>query len=171
VHEIWGKCPKTLAPEVIMYREEADIQQKLEDFYLPFGGQLCEDNRWVILSKKIPWNKIESDYAKQFSSSNMGAPAKPFRMALGSLIIKEKFQLSDEETVEHIKETPYLQYFIGMEGYKDEAPFDPSMMVHFRKRLDGKILQKANEILFRQYQEEELKKNRKIRKKLKKKKG
>ena len=141
-----------------MYREEADNQQKLEDFYLPFGGQLSEDNRWVILSKKIPQNKIESDYAKQFSSSNMGAPAKPFRMALGSLIIKEKFQLSDEETVEHIKETPYLQYFIGMEGYKDEPPFDPSMMVHFRKRLDGKILQKANEILFRQYQEEELKK-------------
>lgn len=151
-----------------MYREEPEYQQKLEDFYLPFGGQLKENNRWVILSKKIPWKKIETDYIKQFSFSNMGAPAKPFRMALGSLIIKEKFQLSDEETVEHIKETPYLQYFIGMEGYKDEAPFNPSMMVHFRKRLNGQILQKANEILFRQYQEEELKKNRKIRKKLKK---
>jgi transposase, IS5 family len=152
-----------------MYREESENQQKLEDFYIPFGGHLKEDNRWVILSKKIPWNKIEADYVKQLSSSNMGAPAKPFRMALGSLIIKEKFQLSDEETVEHIKETPYLQYFIGMESYKDEAPFDPSLMVHFRKRLDGKILQKANEILFREYQEMELKKNRKIRKKLKKK--
>jgi len=141
-----------------MYREESENQQKLKDFYIPFGGHLKEDNRWVILSKKIPWNKIETDYVKQLSSSNMGAPAKPFRMALGSLIIKEKFQLSDEETVEHIKETPYLQYFIGMESYKDEAPFDPSLMVHFRKRLDGKILQKANEILFREYQEMELKK-------------
>ena len=141
-----------------MYREEADNQQKLEDFYRPFGGYLKEDNRWVILSKKIPWDKIESDYAKKFAPSNMGAPAKPFRIALGSLIIKEKLQLSDMETVELIRETPYLQYFIGMEGYKDEAPFDPSTMVHFRKRLDGKILQKANEILFRQYQEEELKK-------------
>ena len=120
-----------------MYREEADNQQKLEDFYLPFDGHLKEDNRWVILSKKIPWNKIEADYAKHFSSSNMGAPAKPFRMALGSLIIKEKLQLSDVETVELIRETPYLQYFIGMEGYKDEAPFDSSTMVHFRKRLDG----------------------------------
>ena len=45
-----------------------------------------------------------------------------------------------------------------MEGCNDEAPFDPSTMVNFRKCLDGKILQKANEILLRQYQEEELKK-------------
>lgn len=85
----------------------------------------------------------------------MGAPAKPFRMALGSLIIKEKLQLFDVETVELIRETPYLQYFIGLEGYPDEAPFT---RVHFRKRLDVKILQKANEILFRLYREEELKK-------------
>lgn len=36
-----------------MYREETEDQQKLDDFYLPFGGHLKEDNRWVILSKKI----------------------------------------------------------------------------------------------------------------------
>jgi len=154
-----------------MYREEAEEQQKIQDFYLPFGGHLDETNRWVVLSKKIPWEKIERDYSKQFSSTGKGAPAKSFRMALGSLIIKEKLQISDEEVVAQIKENPYLQYFTGLESYKDERPFDSSLMVHFRKRLDGRILQKANEILFRQYQEVELKKNRKIRKKLKKKKG
>lgn len=159
MHELRPKQPKPLAAEVSMYREEFKIQQKIEDFFLPFGGHLDGSNRWVILSKKIPWEKIESDYSKQFSSSGLGAPAKSFRMALGSLIIKEKIQLSDDETVEHIKETPYLQYFIVMEGYKDESPFDSSMMVHFRKRLDGKILQKANEVLFREYQEKDLKKN------------
>ncbi len=30
----------------------------------------------------------------------MGAPAKPFRMALGALIIKDKLGTSDSETVE-----------------------------------------------------------------------
>nr|WP_319563204.1 hypothetical protein [Marispirochaeta sp.] len=25
------------------------------DFYLPFGGRLCADNRWVQISKIIPW--------------------------------------------------------------------------------------------------------------------
>ena len=47
----------------------------------------------------------------------MGALAKPFRMALGALIIKEKLGISDRETVEQIKENPYLQYFIGLESY------------------------------------------------------
>lgn len=154
-----------------MYREENWKQHKLEDFYLPFGGHLDEENRWVILSKKIPWAELESDYAETLSGNYRGAPAKSLRMALGALIIKEKLQISDREVVDQIRETPYLQYFIGQEGYKDEAPFDPSMMVYFRKRLGGELLQKANEILFREYREEQRKKKRKLRKTLKKLKG
>jgi hypothetical protein len=34
-------------------------------------------------------------------------------MALGALIIKEISGKSDRETVEQIKENPYLQYFIA----------------------------------------------------------
>ncbi|MDA3811778.1 MAG: transposase [Spirochaetaceae bacterium] len=154
-----------------MYKEESGKQQKLEDFYLPFGGHLDEENRWIILSKKVPWEKIENDYKEKLSGTGFGAPAKPLRMALGALIIKEKLQISDREVVEQIRETPYLQYFIGLEGYEDKEPFDPSMMVHFRKRLDGQLIQKTNEILFREHREEELKKKRQIRKKLKKQKG
>ena len=142
-----------------MYREESEKQQKLEDFYLPFGGHLDEDNRWIILSKKIPWNEIEKDYKHKLSGTGLGAPAKPLRMALGALIIKEKLQISDREVVDQIRETPYLQYFIGLKGYVDEEPFDSSMMVYFRKRLDGQLIQKTNEILFKEFREAELKKN------------
>lgn len=74
----------------------------------------------------------------------MGAPAKPVRMALGALIIKEKCGYTDEETVEQIQENPYLQYFIGLTEYQDQAPFDPSMMVHFRKRLNGSTMQEIS---------------------------
>ena len=151
-----------------MYREEDKKQQKIEDFYLPFGGKLNEQNRWVILSNKIPWNQIEEEYKNQLANTGMGAPAKSVRMALGALIIKEKLQLSDREVVEQIRETPYLQYFIGLEDYQDEEPFDPSLMVHFRKRLNGEILNKANEILFKEYRDAQLKKKRQIRKRLKK---
>ncbi len=151
-----------------MYREESKKQQKLEDFYMPFGGHLNEENRWVILSGKVPWKEIENDYKEKLGNTKMGAPAKPLRMALGSLIIKEKLQIADREVVEQIRENPYLQYFIGLEGYIDEAPFDSSMMVHFRKRLDGELIQKTNEILFEEYQEALRKKKRKMRKKLKK---
>ncbi len=146
-----------------MYREESKKQQKLENFYLPFGGHLDEENRWVILSNLVPWDEIEQEYKKKLSDSRMGAPAKPLRMALGALIIKEKLQISDREVVDQIRETPYLQYFIGLDGYQDKAPFDPSMMVSFRKRLDGQLIQKTNEILFKEYQESIRKKKRKVR--------
>jgi transposase, IS5 family len=32
-----------------------------------------------------------------------------------------------------------------MEGYKDEVLFDPSMMVHFRKRITPEMLAEINE--------------------------
>jgi IS5 family transposase len=66
---------------------------------------LAEDNRWVKMAQLIPWLEFESDYAEKFPTE-MGVPAKSFRMALGALIIKEKLLISDRETVEQIRENP-----------------------------------------------------------------
>ncbi len=76
-----------------------------------------------------------------------GRPALPVRVVLRALIIKEKKRISDEELVEDIRESSYLQYFRGYEEYKDEVPFDPSMMVHLRKRLSGDILKEINMLI------------------------
>ena len=57
------------------------------------------------MANLIPWEEFEEEYAKNFAS-DIGAPALPFRMALGSLIIKERLGISDRETVEQIKENP-----------------------------------------------------------------
>ncbi len=54
---------------------------------MPFGGKLSGDNRWIKLAKLIPWDELEADNAAQFCKG-FGAPAKPFRMALGDLIIR-----------------------------------------------------------------------------------
>lgn len=127
-----------------MYRRSAKGQLSFENFYLPFSGKLSGENRWVKLAELIPWESFESEYAEQFSAGE-GAPAKSFRMALGALIIKEKLGTSDEETVEQIRENPYLQYFLGISEYSDKAPFEASMMVHFRKRLNLEIIGRINE--------------------------
>lgn len=128
-----------------MYRRPTG-QMVIEDFVLPFEGKLDANNRWVKLAKIIPWEQIEKEYADLFPSST-GTVAKPLRMALGSLIIKERCGFSDRETVEQITENPYLQYFIGLEKYQIEPPFDPSLMVSFRKRLDQKIMKKINKLI------------------------
>ena len=112
-------------------------------FEFPNAGRLSEDNRWVILAKLIPWSEFEDKYAENFSE-DIGAPAKSFRMALGALIIKEKLGTSDRETVEQIRENPYLQYFLGLEIYTNKAPFDPSMLVHFRERIGIELVNSIN---------------------------
>ncbi len=132
-----------------MYRKDDANQLQFENFYLPFGGKLRSDNRWVILSKQIPWQQVEQEYSTNFSKNDTGNPAKSARVAMGSLIIKERLGVTDRETVLQIAENPYLQYFLGFSEYKDEDPFDPSLMTHFRKRFDIDTLEEINESIVR----------------------
>jgi IS5 family transposase len=122
-------------------------QLEFEDFALPFNGGLRSDNRWVKIAKFIPWEEFESLYSKSLCGTQMGSPALSVRIAIGALIIKERLGTSDEETVEQIRENPYLQYFLGFKQYKDEAPFHPTMFVHFRKRIGKKKLAEINEVI------------------------
>jgi Transposase domain (DUF772) len=126
-----------------MYKKVEQYVRESEDFELPFGAKLAQDNRWVIMAKLIPWWEVEEEYAKKFTLE-IGAPAKSSRMALGALIIKEKLGISDRETVEQIRENPYLQYFIGLNSYSNKAPFEASMLVHFRQRLEVGLVNKIN---------------------------
>lgn len=74
--------------------------------------------------------------------------AKPLRLALEACIIQAEYGFSDEKTALMIQENPYLQYFCGYPGYDDsKLPFDPSLMVYFRKRLTPKILGEINEMI------------------------
>jgi transposase, IS5 family len=114
-----------------------------EKFELPFEGKLDPNNRWVLMSELIPWSEFEEEYSSKLSSE-MGAPAKTFRIALWSLIIKEKLGISDRETVEQIRENPYLQYFIGLSRYSNEIPFYPSLMVYFMLKISQNLINKIN---------------------------
>lgn len=49
--------------------------------------------------------------------------------------------------MEQIIENPYYQYFIGLSEYQEEAPFTPSLLVEFRKRLTDEILSEINEMI------------------------
>ena len=62
------------------------------------------------LAKLIPWHEFEEEYVAQFSSKT-GQPACDVRIALGSLLIKDRYQFSDEATVAHITMNPYLQLY------------------------------------------------------------
>ena len=125
-----------------MYRKP-DIQHSIYEFVSPFGKGLDESNRWIKLGKLIPWDTVEKEYAANFGED--GAPAKPSRMAFGALVIKARLNTTDEETVAQITENPYLQWFIGLKEFQTTPPFDPSLMTHFRKRINLDLVDSINE--------------------------
>ena len=129
-----------------MYKKNVFHQFGLTDFNQPIGLRMNPENRWIKKAELIPWTEIEERYANLFPSKT-GMPAKPLRVALGSLIIQKQYGYSDRELVEQLTENPYYQYFIGLPGYQEEAPFVPSLLVEFRKRLTDEILGEINEMI------------------------
>ena len=95
-----------------MYRLIKEKHISPQDFEIPRDKKLNPHNKWVILAELIPWQKFEAEYAANFEEK-MGAPAKSFRIALGSLIIQEISGYTDRQVIENIEENPYLQYFLG----------------------------------------------------------
>ena len=56
--------------------------------------------------------------------------------------------LSDRKTAKAIAEGPYLQYFIGVPRFQNKAPFQPTLLVEFRKRLTPEIMEQCNELIY-----------------------
>jgi len=117
-----------------MIRYKSQKQLTLPGFDTPPDMILDPDNRWVKLSECIPWDDLAQSYHKKLSAT-LGRPAKDARIVIGAVIIKHKLSVSDDETVEQIRENPYLQYFIGLKGFQSKAPFAPSLFVEVRKRM------------------------------------
>ena len=131
--------------------------------------ELDKTNRWVALGDLLPWTELEKEYNSRLGNQKKGAGNKPARMILGAMIIKHKLNLSDAETIEIIRESPYMQYFCGLHEFTDKPIFDPSLFVTIRKRIfeeelnkmTVKLLNKQRRLLEekRKREEEEAKKN------------
>lgn len=127
-----------------MYKKPDKDVMTFMDFDQPMGLEMDPENRWVRLAEIVPWEEFEEKYAALFPGTT-GNVAKPFRLALGSLLVQNKLGCSDRELVEQLTENPYLQYFIGMPGYKAKPPINASTLVLFRKRITMEMLQEVNE--------------------------
>jgi hypothetical protein len=129
-----------------------DKQLSLTDFGAAVGLRLNPENRWIKKARCIPWEEIELRYAQLFANRK-GNVAKPLRLALGACIVQREYGYSDEEIALQIQEGAYLQYFCGYREYDDsKLPFDPSLMVYFRKRLTPEVLGEINEMILAKVQ-------------------
>lgn len=127
-----------------MIRYTSQNQPALPGFDTPPEMVLDPNNRWIRLSDCIPWDDLAQSYHKTLSATS-GRPCKDARIVIGAIIIKHKLSVSDEETVEQIRENPYLQYFIGLKGFQSKAPFAPSLLVEVRKRMGQGVFDEFHE--------------------------
>ena len=85
------------------------------------------------LGDRIPWGDFEEAFGEYYSEE--GRPAKPVRLMVGLLLLKQMYNQSDEDVVERWVENPYWQQFCGMSDFQWELPCDPSDLVYFRQRI------------------------------------
>jgi IS5 family transposase len=87
----------------------------------------------LALAQKFPWAWIENEFARFYSST--GRPAKPIRLMVGLLLLKQIENLSDERVVMAWVQNPYYQAFCGVKHFQWQPPCDPTDLVHFRTRI------------------------------------
>ncbi len=103
-------------------------------FLMPtLGEQLDPRQPLRQLAETLPWSEFEQAFGKYYSAE--GRPAKPMRLMVGLLLLKEMFNQGDETAVAAWVQNPYWQYFCGMAEFQWQVPCDPSDLVYFRQRI------------------------------------
>ena len=113
-----GKSPDRTTPEL--------FRPMLTDF-------IDRGNELALLADNIDWKYFEREFAPLYSKN--GRPAKPIRLMVGCLLLKQMYDLGDETLPSEWVMNPYMQYFCGETYFQHRFPFDPSDFVHFRKRI------------------------------------
>jgi IS5 family transposase len=137
------------------YTSQNKYKQLTLDMFRSSLKDLDKTNRWVILGDTLPWAELEKIYNSRLNNIDRGAGNKPARMVIGAMIIKHKMNLSDEETIQIIRENPYMQYLCGLSELTDKPLFDPSLFVTVRKRITE---EEINEMSLRLLEEEQRRK-------------
>ena len=126
-----------------MIRYTPENQLSIEAFKTPFQNSLSPDNRWVKLSKIVPWDKFAFLYISMMDSG-FGRPGISPRVVLGALIIKHMEKLDDIGVIDAIQENVYMQYFVGLSEFSTKPVFEPSLFVEIRKRVGADIFDSLN---------------------------
>ena len=106
---------------------------QLNVFRVPLVSVINMEHELVLLTQRIDWEKVEKDFSVYYPE--LGRPAVPIRKMVGSMLLKQMYNLGDETFVLRWIENPYWQYFCGETYFQYDEPYDPSDFVHFRKRI------------------------------------
>ena len=92
------------------------FKDRLENIVKP-KHPLCQS------AKTIPWETLEKEFAQYYR--NFGRPAKPTRLMISLLLLKQIYNQGDETVMEAWVQNPYWQYFSGEATFQWENPATP----------------------------------------------
>ena len=106
-------------------------------FFLSSLKEQLDPNHPIYqLNERINWSVIEEDFKKLYSHT--GRPAKPVRLMVSLLLLKQLEDLSDEQVIRRWVDIPYWQYLSGETHFQWKPPAASSDLTHFRKRIGKK---------------------------------
>ena len=132
-----------------------------DDFFRArLDGMIDPRHSLSVLAQRMPWAQIERTLAPCFARkarpeqwqahqdlfgasaqpcgggiSNAGRSRLPLRLMVALTLLKNSFDLSDEEIVERFAENVYWQYFAGYEYFDPTPPCDATQIGRFRSAL------------------------------------
>ena len=119
-------------------KKEEDHQKQ---FLMSGPGEILDPRQPLYkLALSIDWQGFEEAFGKHYSSK--GRPAKPIRLMVSLLILKQLDDLSDEQVVWNWTQNPYFQFFSGEAEFQWQLPCDSSELTHFRKRIGAEGAEK-----------------------------
>ena len=118
---------------------------------LPYSGEIDTNNRWIKLSKWVPWDDMRRLYQKHFDKKREGV-VKSCELILGLMLGQMLLQMSDRQIIEYFHENPYFQYFCGQDifvGKTEKSIIHHSLLSKRRSRLRKEyVKQFEKEVLF-----------------------
>ena len=133
-----------------------------DDFFRSRLDQMIDSKHpLTVLASRLPWDKMELAVAPQFAhkerplkqsdetidlagavvrisdgtASNAGRPRLPLRLMIALTLLKNSFDLSDEELVQRFAENVYWQHFAGFEYFEPRPACDATQIGRFRTTL------------------------------------
>jgi len=131
-----------------MVNYSSQYQLKFDQFSSLYHLKLNPDNRWIQMASILPWDMMVIQWTKRYSDSIGAAGINP-RVLIGTLIIKHKLKLTDEETLLIIMENPYMQFFLGLDEFNPKSVFSPSLFVDIRKKVGAETFDSFSDMIIR----------------------
>lgn len=127
------KTGRAVAGSGVMMKAKPARNDQGNFLYKDLIEQLNPSHPLLKLAAAIPWKRFEQEFSDLYSEH--GRPAKPVRLMVGLMILKQLENLSDERVIEAWVQNPYYQAFCGQTHFQWKFPCDHSDFTYFRRRI------------------------------------